>query len=133
MKQSPRLFEQYPTIAKGEIVENERLGAALATIQATHEQRDVERLLSAKVTLRDKAHIVGARLQPNLPPTPRVSDSSSPPAAVAAYLARFAEEQRLKRKAANRAAAERLRERQASRDRDAGRAFMTGRWGTLCR
>jgi len=108
------LFEREARIAQGEIVENKRLGAALAAIQATHEIRDAARLGSKKLTLREKARIVEARLEAKLPPTPPTegSNGSGMPTAVAEYLARFAEEQRLKRKRQRDASNERNRQRQ---------------------
>jgi hypothetical protein len=92
------LFDREAHIAQGEIVENKRLGAALAAIQATHEHRDAARLASKKLTLREKARIVEARLEANLPPAPRLAGSNGGgvPVAVAEYIARFSEEQRLK-------------------------------------
>jgi hypothetical protein len=111
------LFDREAPIAQGEIVENKRLGAALAAIQATHEHRDAARLASKKLTLREKARIVEARLEAKLPPTPCTTAGSNGggiPAAVAEYLARFSEEQRLKRKRQNDTTNERKRQRQVA-------------------
>jgi Homeodomain-like domain len=110
------LFDREAHIAQGEIVENKRLGAALAAIQATHEHRDAARLASKKLTLREKARIVEARLEANIPPVPRLAGSNGGgvPAAVAEYIARFSEEQRLKRKRQNDDSNERKRQRQVT-------------------
>jgi hypothetical protein len=54
------------TDAQGEVVENKRLGAAIAAIQATHAIRDAQVLTSPKRTLREKARVREARLQAGL-------------------------------------------------------------------
>jgi predicted DNA-binding protein (UPF0251 family) len=106
---------QQPIIAQGEIVENKRLGAALAVIRTIQDGRDAARLVSRKVSLRAKDRIREARAgatrpsqqhQPGLLPGVTVS---SP---VAAFFTRFAEEQRSKRKRANDIINERKRQRQ---------------------
>jgi hypothetical protein len=57
-------------IPQGEVIESKRLGAVLAAISLSQELRDAERLSSKKVTLRQKARILEARAEANLPLTP---------------------------------------------------------------
>jgi hypothetical protein len=104
-------------IPQGEIVESKRLGAVLTAIQASHEIRDTERLLSKKVTLRQKARILKARAEANLPLTPSLPTAPKGPPIpepVAAYIAQFREEQRLKRKRQSDIGNERKRQREVA-------------------
>jgi len=55
------VYDQQPIIAPGEIVENKRLGAALAVIRTIQDGRDAARLASRKVSLRAKDRIREAR------------------------------------------------------------------------
>lgn len=109
------VYEQQPIIAQGEIVENKRLGAALGVIRAIQEGRDSGRLASKKVSLRRKERIREGRAAAGCPaePDPRKllagANISRP---VADFLARFADEQRQKRKRANDIINERKRQRQ---------------------
>jgi len=109
------VYEQQPIIAQGEIVENKRLGAALGVIRAIQEGRDSGRLASKKVSLRGKERIREGRAAAGCPaePDPRKllpgANISRP---VADFLARFADEQRQKRKRANDIINERKRQRQ---------------------
>ena len=105
------IYDQQPRISQGEIVENKRLGAALSMIQASQDLRDAERLASRRVTLRQKAAIRQARAEAGLPPVPTVSTDRDP---VGVYMARFAEEQRLKRKRHADVSNERQRQRQVA-------------------
>lgn len=111
------VHDQQAHIPQGEIVENKRLGAILAAIQVSHEQRDTERLISKKLTLRQKGRLLEARVGANLPVTPvlpAAAPGSGLPQPVAAYLARFREEQRLKRKRQNDVGNERKRQREVA-------------------
>ena len=55
------VFDKKPMIEQGEIVENKRLGAALAVISQQQDVRDQIRLASWKLTLREKDQIMAAR------------------------------------------------------------------------
>ena len=59
------IFDKNPDVAAGAIVENKRLGAAFAAIQAAQDQRDQARLASRSIP-------AGARLKtrPHSPPSP---------------------------------------------------------------
>ncbi len=109
------VYDQQPIIAQWEIVENKRLGAALAMIRTIQDGRDAARLVSRKVSLRAKDRIREARVgatrpsQQHQPGLPSGIAVSSP---VAAFFTRFAEEQRSKRKRANDIINERKRRRQ---------------------
>jgi hypothetical protein len=105
------IYGQQPSISPGEIVENKRLGAALSAIQASHDLRDAKRLASRRTTLRQKDAIQRARAEAALPPVPTTPTTLHP---VAAYMADFAEEQRLKRKRHNDVTNERKRQRQVA-------------------
>ena len=112
------VYDSQPYIPQGEIVENKRLGAVLAAIHASHEERDTERLVSKKLTLRQKGRLLESRVEAKLPVTP-VLPAALPsglglPQPVAAYLARFREEQRLKRKRQNDVGNERKRQREVA-------------------
>jgi hypothetical protein len=122
-------LDKNPHVNPGEVVENKRLGAVLATIQLAQAQRDVVRLASPKVTLRQKERIRASR-----PPAAAVPASAVPPAKrrgrqpkdtsrivlagvdphgpVQAFLDRFADEQAERRKKSNAKANERKRERE---------------------
>ena len=67
------IFDQNPHIAAGAIVENKRLGAVLAVIQAAQDERDRTRLASKKLTLRQKERIQAARQSPEAAPPNRTS------------------------------------------------------------
>jgi hypothetical protein len=54
-------LDQHPHVEPGEVVENKRLGAVLATIQLAQAQRDVVRLASPRMTLRQKERIRASR------------------------------------------------------------------------
>jgi hypothetical protein len=53
----PARFDDHPRITQATIVENKRLGAALAVIQAAQIERDRMRLDSKKLTVREKTRI----------------------------------------------------------------------------
>ena len=109
------VYDQQPIIAQGEIVENKRLGAALAVIRTIQDGRDAARLVSRKVSLRGKERIRATRAEagyPAAPAQPGPLPGITVSAPVAEFFSRFAEEQRQKRKSANRVINERKRQRQ---------------------
>jgi transposase len=110
------VYDKQPLIPQGELVESKRLSTVLAAIQVSHELRDAERLTSKKVTLREKERLLQDRAAVNLPLMPVMSSrQNSPlPEPVAAYIARFREEQRLKTKRHNDATNERKRQREVA-------------------
>jgi hypothetical protein len=55
------VYDKNPQVSQGAVVENKRLDAVLAFIQAGQVKRDLERLASKKVTLREKERINAAR------------------------------------------------------------------------
>jgi len=57
------IFDKNPIVTQGAIVENTRLGAVLAAIQASQTQRDQARLASRELPLREKDRLraAGAR------------------------------------------------------------------------
>ena len=57
---TPCTLDKNPYVAAGAIVENKRLGAVLAVIQAAQDQRDQTRLASKKLTIRQKDRIRAA-------------------------------------------------------------------------
>jgi hypothetical protein len=61
------VFDKNPQVTQGAIVENMRLDAVLALIQAGQVQRDRERLASKKLTLRQKERIKCARAKAGAP------------------------------------------------------------------
>src|SRR5450432_3950333 len=65
------IFDKNPHVAAGAIVENKRLGAVLAVIQAAQNERDRTRLASRKLTLRQKERILAARQPPDANPPNR--------------------------------------------------------------
>jgi len=103
------IFDQNPHVTQGAVVENKRLGAALAIIQAAQSERDRIRLDSKKLTIRQKDRIRTARdaSQPSEP----VATSCDRLGAVAAYFQQFEKEQEARRKAQNLKAAQRRKER----------------------
>ncbi len=105
------IHEQQPQISQGEVVENKRLGAVLAAIQATHAIRDAQALASPKRTLREKARLREARLQAGLPEVPTPGHQCD---AYANYFAEFMAEQRRKQKRETDRARERRLERQVA-------------------
>jgi hypothetical protein len=109
------VYDQQAIIAQGEIVENKRLGAALAAIRTIQDGRDGARLGSPKVSVRAKERIRETRAAAGLASTPAQLghlpgiNISAP---VAEFFSRFAAEQRRKRKRANDVINERKRQRQ---------------------
>jgi hypothetical protein len=106
------IFDQNPHVTQGAIIENKRLGAALAIIQTAQSERDRIRLESKKLTIRQKDRIRAAR---------EVSQPSEPMAkncdrlgAVAAYFQQFEKDQEERRKAQNLKAAQRRKDRALS-------------------
>jgi len=67
------IFDKNPHVAAGAIVENKRLGAVLAVIQAAQDERDRTRLASKKLTLRQKERILAVRQPPDVIPPNRTS------------------------------------------------------------
>jgi transposase len=61
------LFDKSPHVQQGAIVENKRLGAALAFIQAAQVERDRALLASKKLTLREKSRLLAARAAAGAP------------------------------------------------------------------
>ena len=105
-----RRFDENPNVTQGAIVENKRLGVALATIQTAQIARDRTRLESRKLTLRTKARIKAAREEADRAPTPE-AEKSGYPKAVVAFLQQFEIEEKERRKASNLRAARRRQER----------------------
>src|SRR5664279_2006656 len=107
-RRSCSIFDQNPHVTQGAVVENKRLGAALAIIQAAQSERDRIRLDSKKLTIRQKDRIRTARdvSQPSEP----VATSCDRLGAVAAYFQQFENEQEERRKAKNLKAAQRRKE-----------------------
>jgi hypothetical protein len=103
------IFDQNPHVTQGAIVENKRLGAALAVIQAAQSERDRIRLDSKKLTIRQKDRIraAGDASQPSVP----MAKESDRLGAVAAYFQQFEKDQEERRKAQNLKAAQRRKER----------------------
>jgi len=128
------VFDKQPLVASGEIVENKRLGAVLALIQAGQEERDQVRLASKKLTLRQKERLRAARAKACLPnqapvviasptaaPTPdrlaRALSATQPidqpgAAEMAAFMERFSAEQKARRKKSNDVTNQRKRDRE---------------------
>lgn len=65
------IFDKNAHVAAGAIVENKRLGAVLAAIQAAQDERDRTRLASKRLTIREKERILAARQPPDAIPTNR--------------------------------------------------------------
>jgi hypothetical protein len=103
------IFDQNPNVTQGAIVENKRLGAALAIIQAAQGERDRIRLDSKKLTIRQKDRIRAARDASK--PSEPVATSCDRLGAVAAYFQQFEREQEVRRKARNLKAAQHRKER----------------------
>ena len=61
------VYDKNPHVSQGAVVENKRLDAVLAFIQAGQVKRDLERLASKKVTLREKERINAARARAGTP------------------------------------------------------------------
>ena len=114
------IFDQNPHVAAGAIVENKRLGAALAVIQAAQEGRDQVRLASKKLTLRQKDRI---RAAGEACRTPTLSIGAGT-GAVAAFLEQFNKDQKERTKAQNLRAAKRREERAQALS---NRTFLLGR------
>lgn len=62
------LFDKNPLVDQGAIVENKRLAAVLAVIQANQLERDRKRLSSPKLSLREKERLRKARDRVGAPP-----------------------------------------------------------------
>jgi len=60
-------FDKNPIVTRGAIVENKRLGAVLAAIQASQTRRDQVRLASRKLSLREKDRLRAARARAGTP------------------------------------------------------------------
>jgi hypothetical protein len=103
------IFDQNPHVTQGAVVENKRLGAALAIIQAAQSERDRIRLDSKKLTIRQKDRIRAARDASQ--PSESIATSCDRLGAVAAYFQQFENEQEERRKAKNLKAAHRRKER----------------------
>ena len=103
-------FDENPSVTQGAIVENKRLGVALATIQSAQIARDRMRLESKKLTLWTKARIKAAREEADRAPVPG-AEKSGYPKAVVAFLEQFELEERQRREAAVFRATERRQER----------------------
>jgi hypothetical protein len=61
------IFDKNPIVSQGAIVENKRLGAVLAAIQAQQVQRDQTRLTSKTLSLREKERLRQARARAEVP------------------------------------------------------------------
>jgi hypothetical protein len=124
-------LDQHPHVDPGEVVENKRLGAVLATIQLVQAQRDVVRLASPKMTIRQKdrlqasrpvststaapvstAQTVKRRGRPPKHTSRVVLAGVDPHGPVQAFLDRFAVEQAERRRASSVKANDRKRERE---------------------
>jgi hypothetical protein len=114
------VFDQNPHVAAGAIVENKRLGAMLAVIQAAQDGRDQVRLASKKLTIRQKDRI---RAAGEACRTPTLS-SGAGTGAVAAFLEQFEKDQKERTKAQNLRAAKRREERAQVLS---NRTFLLGR------
>lgn len=115
------IFDKNPHVAAGAIVENKRLGAVLAVIQAGQDQRDRSRLASRKLTLRQKDRI---RAAGEAGRAPDLGTNDAGVGAVAAFLDQFAKDQKERTKAQNRRAAQRREERAQALS---NRTFLLGR------
>jgi hypothetical protein len=102
------IFDQNPNVTQGAVVENKRLGAALAVIQAAQSERDRIRLDSKKLTIRQKDRIRAAREAS--PPSEPMAKNGDRLGAVAAYFQQFEKEQDERRQALNLKAAQRRKE-----------------------
>ena len=91
-------FDKGRCVNQGAIVENKRLSAVLSVIHASQLERDRARLASKKLTLREKERTKGALVKAGA-----VGPVLSPngPSEVASFLARFAAEQKARRKVHN--------------------------------
>jgi hypothetical protein len=103
------IFDQHPYVTQGAIVENKRLGAALAVIQTAQIERDRIRLDSKKLTIRQKDRI-RARQEAIQLPAPSMKNGDRVDA-VAAFFHQFEKDQKERTKAQNLRAAERRKER----------------------
>lgn len=107
------VYDQQPIIAQGEIVENKRLGAVLGAIRAIQDGRDSARLAAEGISAMQSAYPEcsrGGGHSRSAGPARTLDRAISRP--VADFLARFAEEQRLRRRKANDVINERKRQRQ---------------------
>jgi transposase len=98
------IFDQHPHVTQSAIVENKRLGAVLAVIQAAQIERDRKRLTSKKLTIRQKDRIRAA-CEANRAP------AHSTNGAVAAFFEQFEKDQTERRQTRNLRAAQRRVER----------------------
>ena len=55
------IHDKNPIVGQGDIVENKRLGAVLAAIQASQAERDRKRLTTRALSLREKERLRQAR------------------------------------------------------------------------
>ena len=62
------VFEKNPCVPQGVVVENKRLGAALAIIQAAQAERDRAKLASRTLTIREKERVRAVRAKAGAPP-----------------------------------------------------------------
>jgi hypothetical protein len=103
------IFDENPHVTQGAIVENKRLGAALAVIQAAQGERDRMRLQSKKLTIRQKDRLRAAPEASQ--PSQLTTQNCDRLGAVAAYFQQFEKEQEERRKAQNLKAAQHRKER----------------------
>jgi Helix-turn-helix domain len=115
------IFDKNPHVAAGAIVENKRLGAVLAVIQAVQVERDRTRLASKKLTIRQKDRIRAAGEASRAPALPT---SGAGTGAVAAFLDQFEKDQKERAKAQSLRAAQRREERAQALS---NRTFLLGR------
>ena len=115
------IFDKNPHFAAGAIVENKRLGAVLAVIQAVQVERDRTRLASKKLTIRQKDRIRAAGEASRAPALPT---SGAGTGAVAAFLDQFEKDQKQRAKAQRLRAAQRREERSQAHQ---NRTFLLGR------
>src|SRR5205807_10602903 len=109
------VFDKRPLVAAGDVVENKRLGAALAAVKEIQDRRDEARLSSPKLSLRDKDRLCGAREAVGLrDPTSYFAKRGAIalPGPVAAYIEAFTAEQRAKQKRRNDVTNQRKRDRE---------------------
>jgi hypothetical protein len=115
------IFDKNPHVAAGAIVENKRLGAVLAVIQAVQVERDRTRLASKKLTIRQKDRI---RAAGEASRAPALSTNGAGTGAVAAFLDQFGKDQKERAKAQSLRAAQRREERSQAHP---NRTFLLGR------
>lgn len=123
------VLDKQPLVAPGEVVENKRLGAVLALIHTGQEERDQRRLASPKLTLRQKERLREARAHAHRSPNQTATVSAPSPdrlaqalsatqpfdrsgGELAAFMARFAAEQKAKQKKSSAVGNQRKRDRE---------------------